>query len=74
MVVESKQAVPWTKPDDLPFDPGAAASFFGAGSSHPGGFNAALADGSVRFVKTTTSPDVIRALITRNGGEVVALP
>ncbi len=74
MVVEAKQAVPWTKPDDLPFDPGAAASFFGAGSSHPGGFNAALADGSVRFLKTTTSPDVIRALITRNGGEVVALP
>ena len=74
MVVEAKQAVPWTKPDDLPFNAAAAPSLFGAGSSHPGGFNAVLADGSVRFIRTTISPDVFRALITRNGGEVVVLP
>jgi prepilin-type N-terminal cleavage/methylation domain-containing protein/prepilin-type processing-associated H-X9-DG protein len=71
MVVEAKRAVPWTKPEDLVFDPAAAPSLFGAGSVHPGGFNAALADGSVRFIKTTISPVVFRALITRNGGEVV---
>ncbi len=71
MVVEAKQAVPWTKPDDLPFDPAAAPSLLGAGSSHPGGFNALLADGSVRFIKTSIVPIFFRALITRAGGEVV---
>ena len=50
-VVESKDAVPWTKPDDLPFDQQAKPSLYGAGSSHPGGFNCGFADGSVRFIK-----------------------
>ena len=50
LAVEAKEAVPWTKPDsDLAFDPNAAASLYGAGSPHPGGFKAAFADGSVRF-------------------------
>ena len=64
--------MPWTKPDaELTFDPAAKPSFFGAGSRHPGGFNAAMADGSVRFFKTTIDLNVFRALITRSGGEVV---
>ena len=71
MVVESKDAVPWTKPDDLKFDPDAKPSLYGAGSPHPGGFNAAFADGSVRFIKNTVNPDVWKALITRAGGEVI---
>ncbi|MFI5459588.1 MAG: DUF1559 domain-containing protein [Isosphaerales bacterium] len=71
MIVEAKEAVPWTKPGDLSFDPQAAASLFGAGSSHPGGFNAAMADGSVRFIKNTVILNVFRALITRSGGEVI---
>ena len=73
MVVEAKEAVTWTKPDDLKFDPGAAAdaSLYGAFSLHPGGFNAAFADGSVRFIKRSISPIVFKALITRNGGEVI---
>ena len=71
MVVEAKEAVPWTMPDDLPFDPAAAPSLFGAGSTHPGGFNALFADGSVRFIKTSISLQMFRALITRAGGEVV---
>jgi prepilin-type processing-associated H-X9-DG protein/prepilin-type N-terminal cleavage/methylation domain-containing protein len=37
-------------------------------SFHPGGANFALADGSVRFVKYSSSP-VLRDLATRNGGE-----
>ncbi len=42
LVVESKDAVPWTKPDDLKFDPEAKPSLFGAGSPHPAGFNATV--------------------------------
>ena len=71
LVVEARNAVPWTKPDDLTFDPGAAASLCGAGSSHPGGFNAAMGDGSVRFIRDTIDVKKFRSMITRNLGEVV---
>ena len=71
MVVEASEAVPWTKPDsDLPFDPEARPSLYGAGSPHPGGFNALFADGSVRFIKNSIDLHVFKALITRAGGEV----
>lgn len=72
LVVEAKKGVPWTKPDDLTFDPAAAASLCGAGSTHPGGFNAAMGDGSVRFIKDTINLQTFRNLTTRNGGEVVS--
>jgi len=71
LVVEAKEAVPWTKPADLTFDPEAAPSLNGAGSPHPGGFNVLFADGAVRFIKLAINLDVFRALITRNAGEVI---
>jgi prepilin-type N-terminal cleavage/methylation domain-containing protein/prepilin-type processing-associated H-X9-DG protein len=37
---------------------------------HPGGANVARTDGSVMFLKDTTTPAVLAALITRAGGEV----
>ena len=70
-IAESKDAVPWTKPDDLPFDQAAKPSLYGAGSIHPGGFNVGFADGSVRFIKNSISTIVFKALITRAGGEVM---
>jgi prepilin-type processing-associated H-X9-DG protein len=70
-VAEASEAVPWSKPGDLPFDPQAKPSLYGAGSSHPGGFNCGFADGSVRFIKNSISAVVFKALITRNGGEVI---
>ena len=41
-------------------------------SWHPGGANMAMTDGSVRFVKDTTNTAIVRALVTRAGGEVVS--
>ena len=70
-VVEAQEGTPWTKPADLPFDENAPPSLYGAGSKHPGGFNALFTDGSVLFLKTTIHPTALKALITRNGGEVV---
>ncbi len=72
MVVESKDAVPWSKPDELKFDPEAKPSLQGAGSPHPGGFNTAFADGSVRFLKNSVALQVWKALITRGSGEVIS--
>ena len=43
-----------------------------ANSLHSGGVNAAMADGSVRFFKTTVNLVTWRALGTRNGGEVIS--
>jgi prepilin-type processing-associated H-X9-DG protein len=71
MVVEAKAAVPWTKPEDVPFDPGQPL-LPSLGSNHAGGFNAALCDGSVRFLKLTINEIVLKALATRNGGEVIS--
>ncbi len=43
-----------------------------ANSRHSGGVNVTMADGSVRFVKTSVSIPTWRALGTRNGGEVLS--
>jgi hypothetical protein len=69
MFVEAANAVPWTKPEDLPYDPDKPLPKLGG--LFPGGFNAALCDGSVRFVPKTVSEKTLRAAITRSGGEVL---
>ena len=41
-------------------------------SLHPGGLNMGMADGSVRFIKSSISLQTWRALATRAGGEVLS--
>jgi prepilin-type processing-associated H-X9-DG protein len=41
-------------------------------SLHPGGANAAFADGSVRFISESLSLDIVAALCTRDNQEVVS--
>jgi prepilin-type N-terminal cleavage/methylation domain-containing protein/prepilin-type processing-associated H-X9-DG protein len=43
-----------------------------ASSSHPGGINATMADGSVKFLKSTIAQQTWWALGTRAGGEVIS--
>ncbi len=43
------------------------------GSSHPSGFNAVFADGSVHLLPFTINPTVFRLLCVRNDGEPVGL-
>jgi prepilin-type N-terminal cleavage/methylation domain-containing protein/prepilin-type processing-associated H-X9-DG protein len=71
MVAEGKDPVPWTRPDDIAVAPEELTREV-VGSRHPGGFNAALCDGSVRFIKMSVNPLVFRALVTCNGGEVIS--
>jgi prepilin-type N-terminal cleavage/methylation domain-containing protein/prepilin-type processing-associated H-X9-DG protein len=48
----------------------AGSGIFAARSLHPGGVNASFVDGSARFVASTISRDVWRAMGTRDGGEM----
>jgi prepilin-type N-terminal cleavage/methylation domain-containing protein/prepilin-type processing-associated H-X9-DG protein len=45
---------------------------YGLSSFHPGGGNVALADGSVRFLKSSTAMFTVQALGSRAGGEIVS--
>jgi prepilin-type N-terminal cleavage/methylation domain-containing protein/prepilin-type processing-associated H-X9-DG protein len=45
---------------------------YGLSSFHPGGGNVAFADGSVRFLKSSTSNQAVWSLGSRNGGEVLS--
>jgi hypothetical protein len=67
MVVEAAKGVPWTKPEDLDYDP--AKPLPKLGGLFPGGFNAALCDGSVRFISNAVTPKTLHLLIQRNDGQ-----
>ncbi len=78
-VVEAREAAPWTKPDsDIAVDTESLKpEVMGAvlpqlGGQFPNGFNALFLDGSVRFIKDTINPVTLRALLTRDAGEVVS--
>ncbi|MGO9114577.1 MAG: DUF1559 domain-containing protein [Thermoguttaceae bacterium] len=61
------KAVPWTKPEDLPFDP--ANPLAALGNASPQGFIAAFFDGHVMQLKVDN--ETLKALITPDGGEVI---
>lgn len=63
-------AVIWTKPDDLDFDAENPLKGLAPGH-HPAIFNAAFADGSVQAISFDIDLEVLKALFTRAGGEVV---
>jgi hypothetical protein len=71
LIVEAEEVVPWSKPADLTYDPKKDLPKFGGLFKE--GFHAAFADGVVRFIKKDNDEQLLRALITRSGGEVVDL-
>jgi RNA polymerase sigma factor (sigma-70 family) len=64
LAVEAANAVPWTKPEDLPYS--ADKPLPKLGGMFKGGFNVLLADGSVHFVKKKFDEKLMRLAITRN--------
>jgi hypothetical protein len=68
MAVEAAQSVPWTKPDELVYDPKKPLAKFGNFYGN-GIFQAAFFDGSVRGLRNDLPEQVLRAYITRAGGE-----
>src|SRR5262249_51111069 len=74
LVVEAAQAMPWSKPDAIPFDPGKPTAPLLSTRSR-GRCNILLADGSVRVVVPASTPEsTLKAATTRNGNEPVIWP
>ncbi len=69
MVVEAKRDIPWTKPEDIPWARNGPLPKLGGYS--PGGFLAAFADGSCLFLSENQGPEILKAIITPAGGEIV---
>jgi len=69
MIVEAADSVPWTKPEELVYDPkGPLPRLYRRGPQS--GATVAFADGSVRTLPALLPEATLRALITRDGGEV----
>jgi hypothetical protein len=62
LVVEAADAVPWTKPDELVFDPDGPRPRL---STLTGGSRAVMVDTSIRVLGPDTSDEVLRKLILR---------
>jgi hypothetical protein len=80
LLAEAGQPVPWTKPEDLPYQEGEplpplGGLFTGRGEGglfgrNPGpGFHVALGDASVRFVTPAIKETTLRRFITRHVGD-----
>jgi prepilin-type processing-associated H-X9-DG protein len=69
LLVETGEAVPWTKPDDVRYDPKKKPPKLGG--VFKGGFHVLMADGSVRFVSRDISEATLRAAITRDAGDLL---
>jgi hypothetical protein len=71
VVADPAQAVIWTKPDDLPFDPKDPLKGMVRPSQNT--IDVVMADGSTRRLPTTTDPKTVAALVTPAGGETIEL-
>src|SRR5262245_9653312 len=73
MVVEASHAgIPWMKPEDVDIEKHPTlGDRQGFSSDHVGGVNAAMADGSVKFLSQHLNPQTLQALFTRDGNEKI---
>jgi hypothetical protein len=82
LVIEAGEAVPWTKPADIPFNPNQSLLHLGgmfqdrfrfSTLSYGGSKDifSLFADGSVHRIKKTISEENLRRLIVRNDDQVV---
>jgi hypothetical protein len=70
MLVEAAKAVPWTKPEDIPFDDGKLGPRLGG--VFKDGYHVSFCDGSSRFFRLPVRDEkMLRIAITRNDGMVI---
>lgn len=72
MIVDSAEAVPWTKPDDLAFGPGVPLPKLGAFDD--GWFTGLFFDQHYQVMPAGMDEELLRGLITADGAEPVAPP
>jgi hypothetical protein len=70
LCVTANEAVPWTKPDELLFDPAKDNGKLFGNVVH-GRYQVGMFDGWAVTLKKLPSRETINALITRDGGEVI---
>ena len=63
------KAVQWTKPDDISINADSPLNSLLDNTRQ--GFNVVLADGAVRFLSNQIDPEILKALLTRNGAEII---
>lgn len=71
MVVEAADAVPWTKPDELEYDPNKAPKL---GFHFGDRCNVLFGDGAVHALKKNIDANVLHLLIQRSDGKPVNIP
>jgi hypothetical protein len=69
---DEEHAVEWTRPDDWQFDPADPAAHLGG--HIPGHLMFLFADGAVHILRDTVDKGTLKALFTRNGSEIIAVP
>jgi hypothetical protein len=70
LVIEAGEPVPWSKPEDIPFDPDGPLPELR--QLFKDGIRVGMADGSMRWIsRKTVSDATLRAAITRNGGDTL---
>lgn len=72
--VSAKDAVPWMSPNDIDLQTFVNTTAQGRRPNHPGGSTVLFCDASVRFLADDTDPNVRRALVTKDGGDIAELP
>ena len=70
--VNAANAAPWTKPDDLSSDAGEISKMTG-GIRDGNRFLVIFCDGSDQML-SSDSTELLKALLTKHGGEVIAIP
>jgi hypothetical protein len=66
LIATARNAVPWTKPDDIPYDPNLPIPPLGGHLRD--GFQVAFADGTTRWIRGSVPESTLRLLITANDG------
>jgi hypothetical protein len=72
LLTDAGPAVPWTKPADILFDPNQPLPKL-ASPGKDDKFWIGFCDGSVSAIANDIKPELLRAFVTRNGGEKVSL-
>jgi hypothetical protein len=72
LLVEAKRDIPWTKPEDIAYDPDKPLPDLGG--YFKDGFHTSFAEGSIHFIPKTVSEKVIRLLIDKDDGQPVEIP